>query len=788
MTSRRPTRPSARGRAFKPRPPEPNRAQAALTRSLQQAWAWYANAEWDKAEQSCRAMLAAHADHFDALTLLGIIAAQTRRPTEAAALLGRAAARRPDDAAASNNYGNVLRELKRLDDALASYERALALKPDYAEAHYNRGLALQELKRLDDALASYERALALKPDYAVACNNRGVTLHELGRLDDALASYERALVLKPDYAEALNNRGNALRAHRRFEQALDSYDRALLINPEYADAHNGRGVVLQHLQRLEGALASFERALAIKPDYAEAHHNRGNALRDLGRPERALESYERALAIKPDYAEAHKNCGAALHELKRFDAALSCYERVLALKPDYQWLSGILLHLRMQLCDWREFDAAIAQLGGKIERLECATPPFPMVALTQSPALQRQAAQTWVRETCPENALLPPIGKRDRHARIRLGYYSADFYNHATASLAAGLFEQHDRERFELVGFHFGPATGDDMTTRLRSAFDRFIDVRTKSDPEVARISRDLEIDIAVDMKGFTQSQRAGIFAHRAAPLQVNYLGYPGTMGAPYIDYLVADVTLIPEASRGHYSEKIVYLPHSYQVNDRTRAIADRPVSRVELLLPPSGFVFCCFNNAYKITPQTFDGWMRILRSVQHSVLWLLEDGETASRNLRQAAEASGVSPSRLVFAQRAPLPEHLARHRAADLFIDTLPCNAHTTASDALWAGLPVLTCLGESFAGRVAASLLNALELPELISTTPAQYEAAAIELATNPARLAALRARLDRNRRTAPLFDTELFTRHLEEAYAQMYERYQADLPPEHLHIAP
>jgi predicted O-linked N-acetylglucosamine transferase (SPINDLY family) len=363
------------------------------------------------------------------------------------------------------------------------------------------------------------------------------------------------------------------------------------------------------------------------------------------------------------------------------------------------------------------------------------------------------------------------------HDKIRLGYYSADFHSHATAYLAAELFERHDRERFEVVAFSFGPSRPEDpMQRRLRGAFDEFLEVDRLSDAEVVRLSREREIDIAVDLKGFTQNERHRIFAYRAAPVQVNYLGYPGTLGAPYMDYLVADPILIPEMSREHYAEKIAYLPHSYQPNDRHRPIAERVFTRAELGLPEAGFVFCCFNNAYKITPETFDSWMRILQRVEGSVLWLL----AGSENLRREAQARGVSGRRLVFAGRMDLPEHLARLRLADLFLDTLPYNAHTTASDALWAGLPVLTCLGESFAGRVAASLLNAVGLPELITHSREQYEA----LACDPRRLGELRARLAENRSRAPLFDTALFTRHLEDAYLQMYRREQ----PEHLFVKP
>jgi predicted O-linked N-acetylglucosamine transferase (SPINDLY family) len=381
---------------------------------------------------------------------------------------------------------------------------------------------------------------------------------------------------------------------------------------------------------------------------------------------------------------------------------------------------------------------------------------------------------------------LGPILKRARQKKIRIGYFSADFHNHATAYLMAELFERHDKGKFELIAFSFGPQTNDVMQLRVSQAFDQFIDVASMSNLEVAQFSRELEIDIAIDLKGLTQDSRLGIFSFKAAPIQVSYLGYPGTLGVDYIDYLIADKTLIPKTSIHHFSEKIVYLPNSYQVNDRHRLIASTHFTKQELGLPKDAFIFCCFNNNYKITPDVFDSWVRILKAVDSSVLWLLQDNSTASMNLQKEAANRGLDPTRLVFAERMALPEHLARHKAADLFLDTLPYNAHTTASDALWAGLPVLTCIGESFASRVAASLLNAIGLPELITETRVDYEALAIELATNPSKLKEIKEKLAQNRLTTPLFDTVLFTKHIEAAYTLMYERYQADLTPESIEV--
>jgi protein O-GlcNAc transferase len=601
-----------------------------------------------------------------------------------------------------------------------------------------------------------------------------------------LASYDCALKLAADDAETHCNRGLALNALRRLNEALQSFERALKLKPSYADAHHSRGSVLRELGRLDEAVLAYDQALCAKPDYAEAYYLRGITLRELGRLEEALSSYERLLAFNPNHVEALYNRGLIQQGSGRLEEALNSYERALSIDLEHKWLRGVRLHARMQLCDWASVVEETRDLTSRIERSKKATTPFVMLSLTDSPSLHRTVAQDWVEDRHAGKDDLGAFSERTRGQKIRIGYYSADYHNHATAFLMAELFERHDRTRFDIVAFSYGPDHQDAMRHRLVSAFDEFIDVCAKSDREIAQLSRDMQIDIAVDLKGFTQDSRTGIFSYRVAPVQVNYLGYPGTMGADYIDYIVADETVIPADSRAYYSEKVVYLPGSYQVNDSTRQIPDRNFTRAELGLPEQGFVYCCFNNSYKITPETFDGWMRILKQVPESVLWLLADNATAAQNLQREAQARGVDAQRLVFARRLPLPEHLARHRVADLFIDTLPYNAHTTASDALWAGLPVLTLAGKSFAARVAASLLNALELPELVTTTQDQYESLAVELARAPGRLAELRQRLQERRITSPLFDTTGTARHLENAYQKMYERHLAGLPPEHIWV--
>jgi protein O-GlcNAc transferase len=443
----------------------------------------------------------------------------------------------------------------------------------------------------------------------------------------------------------------------------------------------------------------------------------------------------------------------------------------------------------MQICDWENLESDCGHLIESVRNNKENSDPFVFLGVDCTAEDQCNYARLWIDKRFPP-AQQPLTSQTEgiyKHDRIRIGYVSADFHDHATARLMASVFENHDRSKFDITAISIGPDDNSPMRRRLEKSFERFVDARMLGDAEVARQIRVAEVDILIDLKGFTRDARTNIFARRAAPIQVNYLGYPGTMGASYFDYLIADSIIIPASHRHGYSEKIVCLPNSYQANDTSRNISDRIFTKAECGLPSQGFVFCCFNNNYKVTPRVFDPWMRILKSVEGSVLWLYVENATAVANIRKEAGLRGIDPARLVFAESMPLPDHLARHRLADLFLDTLPCNAHTTASDALWAGLPLLTQIGETFAGRVAASLLNAVNLPELIVETPEQYERMAIELATHPEKLRAIKSRLAEQRLTSPLFDTGRFTRHIEAAYIAMYERHQAGLGPDHILVS-
>ncbi|MSP50747.1 MAG: glycosyltransferase family 41 protein [Alphaproteobacteria bacterium] len=721
---------------------------------LGQAFTAYQRRDFKEAERCCGVILKAKRNHFDALHLLGIIAGRSGRYDDAARLLGEALRVNTRSAPAHSDLGIALMRLGRAREALDRYDRALSIDPTLADARYNRGNALLALGRFEEAVQSYDQALALRPDSVIALANRGNALRELKRFEEALAGYDQALALRPDHVNALNNRGN----------------------------------VLSDLMRLNEALASYDKALAFKADDAKALANRGNVLKELHRYDEALRSYDQSLAIEPKDAETLCNRGVALMDGRQYELAAADFEAGLRIDPDRPYVLGQLNHCLRHCCDWRPSAEVTERLVQAVRAGKRADFPFSFLAVSDLPFDQRICAETFVHDKFPAGTPSIRPASRPAHDRIRLVYLSSDFREHAISYLTAGLFERHDRARFETFAIALRPEETGEMRVRLKGAFEHFLDVHDKSDAEVARLIGEIEADIVVDLNGHTDGGRTAVLAVRPAPIQVSYIGLAGTMGAPFIDYLIADPVLVGPGEERDYVEKVVRLPEAYLVNDDRRPIAERTPTRAEAGLPESGFVFCSFNNAHKITPEVFAVWMRLLGRIEGSVLWLLSGNPAGVRNLKREAEAAGVDPARLVFAPRARPADHLARHRLADLFLDTLPYNAHTTASDALWTGLPLVTCKGSTFAGRVAASLLTAVGLPELVTLSLADYEALALKLATEPAMLAAVRAKLARNRDTHSLFDTARSTRHLESAFISMVERHRRGEAPAGFDVRP
>ncbi|MDR2991192.1 MAG: tetratricopeptide repeat protein [Burkholderiaceae bacterium] len=702
-----------------------------------------------------------------ALQILGLAQAGLQQFDAAEATLHRLLELAPHDAAAWVNLGHVQLERGHAQAAVQSLDQALARDPQLAAAYLNHGLALMKLDQPEAAIVDFDHAARLAPNRPDPRYNQAMALHQLGRDSQAQALLDPVTSRWPGFAPGWNLLGMIRQKQRRYQEAFDAYSQALRCNPRLADAWANAAQALSHLERHTQARAAAERAVQLAPDYLPA-------LRTLG-----------AVLCDGDDREE--------------EAAYPWLEKAHQIDPEDPLSLLYLIDRNVRQCDWARIDARLPVLQrliaqGKVTALQ----PFRLLSL---PCTLVELRDATAKSCAHEFSGLPRLGAqegwggaigRPRPAKLRIGYFSADFHNHATMNLMAGFFEAHDKSRFETIGIclgHYGDQPDGPMRTRAKRALDRFETAGDLNDDQLLALARKLDLHIAVDLKGHTKDHRMGVLVQRVAPIQMHYLGYPGTLGMPgAIDYLVADRVLIPQASRPFYTEKIIELPDSYQVNDRQRAIDPVVPSRLELGLPESAFVFCCFNNSYKITREVFGLWMQLLKDKEDSVLWLLTKDDAAARNLKQAARDAGIDPSRIVFAQQAALPRHLARHARADLFLDTWPYNAHTTASDALWAGLPVLTCMGETFASRVGASLLTACNLPELITGTSQDYLARAKELAHDPQQLSAIRHKLQNTRLTVPLFDTERFTRHLEKAYDLAWARFAQGLPPDHITVPP
>jgi predicted O-linked N-acetylglucosamine transferase (SPINDLY family) len=707
------------------------------------------------------------------------LAAHRRGATaEAASLYRHVLEVAPANNVACANLAVIATAAGDFNEAEAMFRRAAELKPDSAEAHYNLGFILQERGKLEAAIEVYRRALALRPDMPQALTNLGVALQHQGKLDDAVAAFRQAVAGSPKYVDAYFNLGVVLRLQGQADEAAAAYRSVVKLEPSHAAARNNLALILSEAGELAAADVMLRQAVGRWPNYVEGHNNLGALLLDQGRPQQALDALQQALKRAPDYPEAYLNMGNALRELGSLAEAIDAYRRAVELRPTYAEALAQLVYHRARACDWTDAGAEETLLSA-VRQNAARIPPFMLIPTAATTADQLLCARKWVEHFAVPEQQVFAHGAAPRPGRLRIGYLSSDFYDHATAYLIAELIERHDRDRCEIHGYSYGADPGGAMRARLVSAFDRFTDIDALAHRDAAARIRADDIDILVDLKGHTHRARPKILAFRPAPVQINYLGFPGTMGAPFIDYIVADDFIVPRDRQMMFAEKLAYLPDCYQPNDTRRDIAATP-SRAACGLPAQGFVFCAFNNSFKITPAFFAIWMRLLQQVPGSVLWLLESNALVRRNLSASAVAAGVDPGRLVFAPILKHRDHLARHRHADLFLDTLPCNAHTTASDALWAGLPVLTCVGETFAGRVAGSIVRAAGLSELVANSPRDYEALALGLARDPARLAGIRSRLGAGRETLPLFDMAKRARDLEALYARMAEIWRSGRP--------
>jgi protein O-GlcNAc transferase len=716
-----------------------------LTERLEEARSLHGQGRLAEAEAAYRTLLAEAPSDPNALQLLGVVLTQRGDPAGGAEAMRRSLALQPCQPVVYANLGNAQVALEAPEAALESYARALAALPDYAPAHYGRGNALYALGRYAAAEASYRRGAEIAPHFVAAHQRRAQTLSLLNQHDAALDVCRAVLELDPSNVEARFVAGTALAALGELQRALAFFDAAQAGDPAHVPARVGRACVRLDSGRVEEALADLDAALLIAPDYSVAHFLRGRALMQQG----------------------------------RHGAAAAAFRRVHELDPGYEHALGAQLYAALHVCDWSNYVPVTSAIEAGVARGEPAALPFMLFCAADDPELQlRCARQFAVRHRIEVPALWR--GERYAHDRLRIAYVSEDFRSHPASYLTVGLFEGHDRRCFETIAISLRAAEPTPFGARVRAAFDRFLDVSGHSEAAIAATMRDLEVDIAIDLMGYTGSRLHSLWARRPAPIHVSYIGYAGTMGTRDVDYLLADRFLVPPGSERYYDEQIVRLPLSYQPNDDRRAIG-APVTRADAGLREDAFVWCGFNNAYKINPPLFDIWMRLLHAVPRSVLWLLPNGIEGEANLRREAALRGVDPERLVFAARAPNPDHLARLALADLCLDTAPVNGMTTTSDALWAGVPVVAHAGRSLVSRMSGSVLSGAGLPELITDNWDDYEALCLALATDRERLAQLRSRVARAKYASALFDTARTRRHVESAYGQMWSRcVRGELP--------
>ena len=683
------------------------------------------------------------------------------------------------------NLAITFKDLDQVEQSVQIYKKVIEINPKFAQAHNNLGNIYKGLGKNKEAIQSFEEAIKINPNFAQAHNNLGNVFKDLGQPNDAIQSYKTAIEIKPDFAEFYYNLGLSLKNIAKFDEAIISFNDAIALNPNFAEAHNDLGSCFTLLGQMSKALDSYKKAIAIKPDFAEAHNNLGNVFNLMGKVKSAIKSFELAVSFDADFAEALNSLANVFKKLKKRSKALLYYENAAAINPDLDFIFGDILNIKMHLSIWNDLPINLKDLEKKINNKEKVIDPFNLMGLIDDPALQRIATEVRINSAYSQNYTLPQINDYLRHSKIRIGYFSADFREHPVGFLTAELYELHDRDHFEIHAFSYGLETNGVINLRIKAGVDYFHNVDLMSHKEIVLLARSLEIDIAVDLGGLTGRSRTSIFAMSAAPIQLSYIGYLGTMGADYYDYLIADPMMIPQESQKHYVEKIVYLP-SFQVNDSKDLPPEITLTRKEVGLPDKGFVFCCFNNTYKFTPTVFDSWARILKAVEGSVLLVYVDNSSAEVNLTQEIIKRSIKPNRLIFGKRLERKEYLARYRVADLFLDTHPYNAGTTASDALKMGVPMLTYIGSSYQARMGASILNSINLPELITNSLEEYESLAIELASNPDKLKKIKDKLQSNLTTAPLFNTPLFTKNIESAYTEMYERHHAGLEPDHIYV--
>lgn len=654
-----------------------------------------------------------------------------------------------------NLLGIILFQKKEFSNSIKIIKESISLNFKQAETHNNLGIVSLEIKNFINAIEAFKNSIKINPKFNEAYINIGVALKEINKNQEAIEYWKTAIQLKKNNPRAYNNIGNVYFEMNKPEISIEYYNNAISCDNKFYNAYFNRGNAKQKMNLLTESIQDYNEAIRINNNYAEAYVARGNSFRNLNKLSDTLKDYEKGYKINPNYPN----------------------------------LFGNIFFIKKNLCDWKNYKNEYLFLNNNIQKENKTINPFISLSTFNSSEIQKKIAKEHFQKklknktNLSRNIVFKNLNIKDK---IKIGYYSSDFKNHAMSQLLVGLFEMHNRDEFEVVGFSLIQNKSDEIKERIIKSFDKFIDVSTKSEKEIAKISRDLDIDIAVDLMGYTKSNRFEIFIENCAPIQINFLGYPGTLGSDCIDYIIADKTLISKEDEKHYSEKIIYLPDTYQSNDSKRIISEKKFFRKDFNLPDDKFIFCCFNKKYKIDPNIFEIWMNILKKVNNSVLWLLDDENESTTNLIYETKLRNVDPKRIIFSKKIPTHEHLARHSLADLFLDTFPYGAHTTASDALWSALPVITKKGNSFSSRVASSLLKAVSMDELITSNDQEYHDLAVRLATEKKQLNLIKDKLSKNIKTKPLFNTALFTSNLEKAYKLAYKKFAKNLPAENIEI--
>lgn len=759
-------------------------------------------------------------NHAESLHNLGIIFMQQGDLFSAAVYMQRAVGVDLSQPAYFSNYGNILQDLGLWADAIVQFQKAIALNPSFADAHYNLGNAFTKVNNLPAAIESYHRAIALRPEWALAYVNCGNAHDLLGQYEDALRNFEKAIELAPDFSGVYLNRANVLNKMGRGQDAMVAYNIAADVDSRVYQQHLERADLFLSQERLVEALQECEVAIKQKPQDHLPYFLAGTIYYRMRNIPLSVENFRRSIEINPANFLAYNGLGMAFAKAYAYDDAIKSFSKALELNPkmdlarinladtyfsqgnlqaaldNFQLLDpglqplGLMQFFKLQLGDWSNYEADRENFLNRLpnKRLMGITEdPWHMFRMTDSPALAKQVAKSFYETAFRREAALPPIKRRAPGKKIKVGYYSPDFRDHAVAHLSLEMLESRDRDNFETYAFAFGPANIDDaMRPRLVKAFDHFIEIDGKNDVAAAKLARDIELDIAIDLSGITSGARPDLFKNRAAPIQINYLGFTGTLGTDCHDYIIGDPVVIPLGAAEHYTEKVVHLPCMMPYDTRHQVSGKAP-TRAEAGLPETGFIFCSFNQGFKFTPAIFDSWMRILNKTPGSYLWMSSQRGNAADNLRNEAAKRGVDPSRIIFAPRIKdIDDHLARVQLGDLFLDTFPYNAHTSAIDSLWAGVPVITRMGDSFASRLAGSLVTTLGLTELIVPSVEAYEALAVELALNPKKLQAVRAKLNDKIKTSSLFNIKLYTKNFESALRAMYDRWHSGMEPDFIAI--